>query len=152
MATFAIDPGADVTEVHPADPIAKRCALLAVVLLAVTGFVAYALLTEWLAATRSQPTDEAIRKVSALLLWSTGIVSACAFALGLYFLHFGHRVKVGRRFPPANARMARPTAVLRDRRAWRRAVVFQVVGGGLVLLSPMLWLAVHRLIAILTAT
>ena len=126
-----------------ADPIARRRALIALIVLAVAGVFAYMRLEEWLSQLEASDPDHARAALASALLWTSAAMASAIAALGVYFLLLGHRVRRAERFPPPGAKVARDTPVVTGSAARTRALLLQLIAGVLlgcaVVLLAMAW-------------
>lgn len=135
-------------EVQPADPRARRVALLVLA----AGFVAgVALLwaleagrpavARWL---REDPARTAAR--ARLLLAGLALAtSGPALAAGVYLWRLGSRIVTAERFPPPGLRMVQDTMVLTGDAARTRGRIFQALGLVLFVAGSALALLLWRL-------
>lgn len=133
-------------EVQPADPGARRAALLWLGV----AFVAGAILLWFLETSRpavaawlkEDPAQTATR--ARMLLGGLAIVTAGpAVGIGVWLLRLGARVMAAGRFPPPGLRMVQDTVVVAGDAARRRGRIAQgfglaLVGAGLTM-AMLLW-------------
>lgn len=135
-------------EVQPADPRARRAALLIIAV----GFVAGVVLLWGLEAgqpavarwLREDPARTAAR--AQLLLAGLAVAtSGPALAAGAYLWRLGSRIVAAERFPPPGLRMVQETLVLTGAAARSRGRIFQGLGLMLTLAGAAIALLLLRL-------
>jgi hypothetical protein len=134
-------------EIQPADPATRRRALIAAGVIAVTGWVAYFALQEWLA--RLQGTDPGLMRQSLerALVWGSWAAMLPVAVLAGWSWRYGARVGRAGRFPAPGAKVIRDTPVLMGDAARLRGTALKVLAAFLGLLSAGTLIAVYRLIA-----
>jgi hypothetical protein len=134
-------------EIQPADPATRRRALIAAGVIAVTGWVAYFALQEWLA--RLQGTDPGLLRQSLerALVWGSWAAMLPVAVLAGWSWRYGARVGRAGRFPAPGAKVIRDTPVLMGDAARLRGTALKVLAAFLGLLSAGTLIAVYRLIA-----
>lgn len=142
-------------EVQPADPRARRLALLLVVL----GFGVGALLlwglnagspavARWL---KEDPTA-IVTRARMLLVALAFVLAGPPVAAGVYLWRFGTRVVRASRFPPPGARLVQDMLVLTGDAARNRGRIAQGAGLALVLAGSAMALLLWRLAASIAAS
>ena len=121
-------------EVRPADPRARRRAVVAIVVSIVLGGVAMTtmggsrrVLADWLVAD----PDAVDTRLRVVLFGALAVAMAPCLAFAGYLWWLGGAVVRGEEFPPKNWRVVRDTPVLRGDAAVRRGRLVQVFGLGL---------------------
>jgi hypothetical protein len=137
------------TEFQPADPDARRRALVAVVVIAVAAMCGYFVLEDWLAGVKQRPPAQAREALSNALEWGSWSVALPLMVLGAQLWRWGRRVRESQRFPPPGAKLARVTPVRTGAAARTRARALQISAVILYLLTVGLVLAAYRLTALL---
>jgi hypothetical protein len=134
-------------EIQPADPATRRRALIAAGVIAVTGWVAFFALQEWLA--RLQGTDPGLMRQSLerALVWGSWAAMLPVAVLAGWSWRYGARVGRAGRFPAPGAKVIRDTPVLMGDAARLRGTALKVLAAFLGLLSAGTLIAVYRLIA-----
>lgn len=111
--------------IQPADPAARRKAIVMVALAALLGALAYVALDQWLARVLAQPAAGAKATLLGFLVWTIAGTAVVAAALAFHVWRFGRRVVSAARFPPPGVAVVRDTVVLEGAQASRRGVVIQ---------------------------
>jgi len=135
--------------IQPADPKARRCAILTVVLVGLVAIAVYAVADRWLADVRARAPAEAHQAFIAAIRWGAITVAAMVAAFGLYMFALGRRVAAGRRFPPEGMAVVRDTVVLDGPAARRRGHIIQALAVALVAASAALAFSAFGLTALL---
>jgi hypothetical protein len=136
-------------EIQPADPVARRRALIAAVAIAAIGWAAFFVLQEWLAGFRGGNPVETRRALEAALIWGSWAVCLPVAALATWLWLEGGRVRRAGRFPPPGARVIRDTPILHGDAARRRATAYRIIAILLGLLSAGTLTSVYRLVELL---
>src|SRR5262245_34836546 len=109
-------PGNSLTErragIHAADPVARRHAVVAVVVIALAGVAGYYLLQDWIAGLRAADPDEARRALGRGLVGGAWVVCLPVLVLAAQLWRTGSRVTQAARFPLPAARLVRDTPIL----------------------------------------
>lgn len=130
-------------QVEPADPTARRRALLAMVVVAIAGAFAYLGLEQWLNQLEVSDPDHARATLASALLWTSCAMALTVAAFGVYILMLGSRVRNAERFPPPGARVVRDTPVVTGRAARTRGLLMQLIAcvmlGCALVLVAMAW-------------
>jgi hypothetical protein len=143
----------DMTEIRKADPVARRQALLLVIVGALVGtlllivFERYrATLREWIA---SEPGELAHRVKLVFRVMATAM-SVPLMALAVYLWVFGAKVLRTGQFPPPGYRVIRDTPVREGRSAVLRGRGFKTLALVLGMISVALWVLMSRLASLLS--
>jgi hypothetical protein len=144
----------DMTEIRKADPVARRRALLLVIVGALVGtllLVAFEryysdTLREWIA---SEPGELAHRVKLVFRVMATAM-SVPLMALAVYLWVFGAKVLRTGQFPPPGYRVIRDTPVREGRSAAVRGRGFKTLALVLGVMSVALWLLMSRLASLLS--
>lgn len=133
-------------EIQPADPGARRSALLLLMWAAAAGVLLIALADAYLPGIAERITNDPSvepAKVRLLLVAVAGAICLPDVAIALYLWRLGGRIITARRFPPPGMPMIKDTQVLHGRDAELRGRVFQVVavvlGGAAIVLVVLFW-------------
>jgi hypothetical protein len=138
-------------EIQPADPGARRRALIGAGVIAVLGWAAYFALQDWLAHIRGPDPARVREALEDALIWGSWAASLPVAAFAAWLWRLGVRVARAERYPPPGAKVIRDTPVLHGEQARLRAVLFRVLAAFLGLLSAGTVLAAYRLVARLHA-
>lgn len=128
--------------IQPADPAARRRALLVLGVIAALGVAGYFALEAWLADVRLREVAEARRALPAALRWTAVAAGGGAAAFGIYAWTLGAKVARAQRFPPPGQPTVRDTRVLEGAAARRRGRIIQAIGLVLAVLGVALVLLV----------
>jgi hypothetical protein len=135
-------------EVRRADPVARRKAILLVILgalagtLSIAGFEHYrAPLRDWLASNPGERTN----RIKLLLILVAAGLSAPLVALAAYLWSLGSSVVRTRQFPPPGSRVIRDTPVVAGQAAMVRGRSLKALALFLGAASALLWLFLWRL-------
>jgi hypothetical protein len=137
-------------EVRPADPGARRRALVIVLVTVALGVIAVVvtqgrrhLLADWLVA---DPSSVEVR-VRVLLFVTLAVAILPSLAFAAYLSWLGGAVVRAEEFPPAGWRVVRDTPVLRGAAAVRRGRLVRGFGLGLAGVASAVGLVSWRLVA-----
>lgn len=129
--------------IQPADPAARRRALIWLAVLPCLGLVALLVTKRWLAGVMSLADTHAAMDSLAAALWCTVLIgSAGPAAMGVYAWWLAARVQAALRFPPPGLPVVRDTVILFGQAAVRRAYVLRIIGVLLVVAGASLMLVV----------
>jgi hypothetical protein len=135
-----------VPEIQPADPVARRRALIAAAVIAAAGWAAYFALQNWLADLRSLPPESAQEALEDAMIWGTWAATLPVLVFATWLWLLGRRVRRAGRFPPPGAKVIRDTPVLIGRDARVRGATLQVTALVLGVCGAGTLIAVHRLV------
>jgi hypothetical protein len=141
----------EVPEIQPADPVARRRALIGVAattLLCVAGYLA---LQHWLARLVGLDAPRMQQALERALIAASWAAMVPAAVVAAFLWRYGTRVCDAGRFPAPGARVIRDTPVLHGRSARLRGMVLRVLAACLALLAACTLVASYRLIARLHA-
>lgn len=137
------------TEIHAADPLLRRWALVLALLLLLAGALFLGWL-QWLLAGVSDEAYEAMVETFFQLKLALGVLTACGslalLATGLWLALLARASLRDRRWPPIGARLPQPTAIVVGQAARRKAL--EIAGAsalcllsavGVVAAIAMLW-------------
>ena len=143
-----IGEAATLTEIQRADPVARRQALLIVMLgalvgtLLIIGFEHYrGPLRDWLLPEPGEPAH----RLKLVLLLTTVILSAPLAAFAAYLWSLGSEVLRTQQFPPPRSRVIRDTPVIGGRAAILRGRSLRALALCLGVASALLWWCLWRL-------
>jgi hypothetical protein len=140
---------ANPVDVQPADPIAQRRALIAVIAIAAAGIAAWFVLEDWLMGLQAADPLQARHAMKNALIWGTWAASLPVILLAAHLWRSGEHVRRAERYPPPGAKLVRDTPILTGSRARTRGTALQVLGVFLCLATVGLLFAVYRLAALL---
>jgi hypothetical protein len=138
--------------VQPADPVARRRAIILVVVATLAGAVLIMMpglpggIAAWLVAeTATGPTIRLGRLVGAVVL----LIALPLAGVGVQLWWMGQRTVAALRFPPPGTKMVQATPILTGEAARRRGRLLQVLSAALVgaafLLTVLIWAMAGRL-------
>lgn len=136
-------------EIQPADPGARRRALVAIVAIVIAGAFGYFVFEDWLAEVKASPPAQARAALTNALEWGSWAAALPLVALGVQLWRWGRRVRVSERFPPPGAKLARATPVRTGSAARAHATALQFFAVILCLVAVGLVFAAYRLAALL---
>lgn len=131
------------TDIHEADPIARRRGLWIIAGGAVTGAVLLTVAGELrpeFAAWVTQDVSTRLRIVSAVV---TLMIVGPVLGLAAYYWHLGRRTVGAARYPPPGLRVVRDTPIVTGETAHRRGRVMQalaaMLAGASLLVAFLVW-------------
>jgi hypothetical protein len=135
--------------IQPADPNARRRAIVAVAIIGVLAVAAYIAAEDWLAALRARPPGEARQAFDSAIRWGTVFVTVPIVLIALYIFWLGRRVVSAQRFPPPGIAVVRDTVVLEGRPARIRGYVIQGLAAALTVAAATLPVAAFKVASLL---
>jgi len=133
-------------EIQPADPAARRRALIGIVLVVVVVMLIALAVDHWLGGVLLEPAL-ARPALAAALRWSSAAVSLMVLAFAVYSFMLGRRIMQAQRFPLPGVAVIRDTVIVEGAAALRRGLLIQMIAAMLAVLALLLFLTVFYLAA-----
>ena len=115
------------TEIQRADPVARRRALIAAVVIAMGGWAAFFVLQDWLAGLRGSDPARVRRALEGAMIWGSWVACLPVAALAVWLWRTGVRIARSGRYPPPGAKVIRDTPVVHGNAARLRATALKLL-------------------------
>jgi hypothetical protein len=139
------------SQIHRADPALRKLTLyVGVILLAVLAAGAV-IFQRWFANVQLLPPDEAWPQLLGTLTWIGSVMLLLVFAVSVYALRLGAKIKSTGQYPLQGARTIRDTEILEGKHARSRGTLLQAIGALLLVLAILLLVLCIRLAGMLSS-